>query len=167
MLQSSYRIYRLQRLLDLIISLAVVGGLMVTAIHSYGPTLDLARMTHIAGNPFIQKRLDAAVFYALEGQWPRDDSQAERYGLDWDPPALQSRDHDTIRQVEIENGAIHVTFAAGSGNTHATLRPAVPAGDRLGPVIWVCGNQRDPDQWHVFGSDRTDINAHHIPRALR
>lgn len=166
MLLSCFRTYRLQRLLELLLSLVVVAGLMAAAVRAYGPVLEQARMMHIFGNPFVQKRLNASLFFALQGRWPQNDTEAQRYGLEWEPPFVRLSAQDVITRVRTEEGAIHVTLSNTRETRCVTLRPAVPAGDHFGPVIWVCGNQRDADQWHVFGPDKTDVNARYIPGAL-
>ncbi len=72
-----------------------------------------------------------------------------------------------ISAVDIEQGAIHLTFG---NRAHAvlqgkvlTLRPAVVADSPVVPVTWICAQAAAPAPMTVLGSDRTTIDARYLP----
>lgn len=52
-------------------------------------------------------------------------------------------------------------------NKTMTLRPAVPANNTTGPVIWVSKNARDALEWTVSGHDKTNIPDETINRFIK
>lgn len=76
-----------------------------------------------------------------------------------------------VQSVQIENGAIHMTFGnKAHKNIHGkilTLRPAVIEDAQIVPVAWVCGNSAGPNKMTVLGNNRTDIPPEFLPGGCR
>jgi type IV pilus assembly protein PilA len=86
-------------------------------------------------------------------------------------PAPEKVVNNFISAVEIENGAIHITFGNRANNLikgkMLTLRPAVVADAPVVPVTWVCGGASAPPQMTVQGVNRTDVPARYLPLNCR
>jgi type IV pilus assembly protein PilA len=72
-----------------------------------------------------------------------------------------------ISSVEVQNGAIHMTFG---NKAHPQLtgkilsfRPAVIQESQIVPVAWVCGNAKAPDKMTVMGENRTNVSVDYLP----
>jgi len=76
-----------------------------------------------------------------------------------------------IKSVEIQGGAIHVTFGNHAHGAIAgkvlTLRPAVVEDAAVVPVTWVCGFATAPDKMTVKGENRTNIPPGYLPVRCR
>lgn len=76
-----------------------------------------------------------------------------------------------ISALEIDNGAIHMTFG---NKAHAqikdkvlTLRPAVIEESKVVPVAWVCGNAKAPENMVLKGENRTTVPENFLPGICR
>jgi type IV pilus assembly protein PilA len=72
-----------------------------------------------------------------------------------------------IRAVEVQDGALHVTFG-NRANAHLkdkvlTLRPAVVDDAPIVPITWVCGFAEPPEKMAVKGENKTSIPANFLP----
>jgi type IV pilus assembly protein PilA len=72
-----------------------------------------------------------------------------------------------IRSVEVQDGALHVTFG-NRANAYLkdkvlTLRPAVVDDAPIVPITWVCGYAEPPEKMVVKGLNRTNIPANFLP----
>lgn len=72
-----------------------------------------------------------------------------------------------VSAVEVQNGAIHMTFG---NKAHPQLkgkilsfRPAVIAESQVVPVTWVCGYAKAPDKMTLMGDNRTNVSADYLP----
>ncbi len=145
------------RQIELFIVIAIIGILAAQAVNAYHPLLTRATLLHAVGGG--EHRWDNVYYYAFHGQWPRNNEQAETFG--WS--GLHGQDgNDYIKKTVLENGAVHKYFGPKLPNRIITIHPAVPANDPLGPIIWVCGQKRTPEEWQVFGQDRTNVTPEHI-----
>lgn len=76
-----------------------------------------------------------------------------------------------IQSVQIENGAIHMTFGNKAHKNIKdkilTLRPAVIEEAQIVPVAWVCGNAAAPNKMTVHGTNRTNIPVEFLPGGCR
>jgi type IV pilus assembly protein PilA len=86
-------------------------------------------------------------------------------------PAADRIVNNAIRAVEVEKGAIHVTFgnsahAALSGKV-LTLRPAVVEDAPVVPVTWICAQAAVPNRMTVRGEDRTTVPEAFLPISCR
>lgn len=76
-----------------------------------------------------------------------------------------------VSAVEVENGAIHITFG---NKAHAqikgkilTLRPAVIEESQIVPVTWVCGNATAPEKMILMGANKTNVPEGYLPYLCR
>ena len=76
-----------------------------------------------------------------------------------------------VQSVQIENGAIHMTFGNKAHKNIKdkilTLRPAVIEEAQIVPVAWVCGNAAAPNKMTVHGTNRTNIPVEFLPGGCR
>ena len=76
-----------------------------------------------------------------------------------------------VRSVQVQNGAIHVTFGNRASTAIKdkilTLRPAVVADAPVVPVAWVCGHADAPDKMTVKGENKTNIETKFLPLKCR
>ncbi|MEO8143095.1 MAG: pilin, partial [Betaproteobacteria bacterium] len=76
-----------------------------------------------------------------------------------------------VRSVQVQNGAIHVTFGNRASSAIKdkilTLRPAVVADAPVVPVAWVCGDAAAPDRMTVKGENKTNIETKFLPLKCR
>jgi type IV pilus assembly protein PilA len=72
-----------------------------------------------------------------------------------------------ISAVEVQNGAIHMTFGNKAhpkiNGKVLSLRPAVIDESQIVPVAWVCGNAKAPDKMTVKGENKTNVSAEFLP----
>ncbi len=83
-------------------------------------------------------------------------------------PAPEKVVSNFISSLEVQNGAIHMTFG---NKVHPkikgmvlSLRPAVIEESQAVPIAWVCGNAKAPDQMTIKGDNRTNIPDEYLPR---
>lgn len=79
--------------------------------------------------------------------------------------------NNLISSVEVQNGAIHMTFG---NKAHPkikgkilSLRPAVIDESQIVPVTWVCGNAKAPDKMTLKGENKTNVSAEFLPMLCR
>lgn len=149
--------------LELTISLAIISLLGGVAATCYQAAVISAKTVHAVGGSYIDARRDIVYYRALHGTWPQSNTQTAETGWAHQYPF---RENSYIKKTVIENGAIHQYFSDELPGRIISLRPAVPAADDLGPIIWICGS-RPTDQWQVFGKDRTNIDEKYIHRHLK
>ena len=105
-----------------------------------------------------------AMAWALTQTFPADNAAA---GL----PAADKIVNNYISSVQVQDGAIHVTFGNRINSILKgkilTIRPAVVEDAPVVPVAWVCGTAEAPDKMTVKGVNRTDIEAGYLPFGCR
>jgi type IV pilus assembly protein PilA len=76
-----------------------------------------------------------------------------------------------VRSVQIENGAIHMTFG---NKVHPqikdkvlSMRPAVIDESQIVPVTWVCGNAKAPEKMTVKGENKTNVPTEYLPHLCK
>jgi type IV pilus assembly protein PilA len=73
--------------------------------------------------------------------------------------------------VQVDNGAIHITFGnRANGSIKGkilTFRPAVVMDAPIVPVTWVCAAAPAPEKMTVTGTDRTTVDAQYLPSICR
>mgnify|MGYP000423044362 CR=1 FL=1 len=82
-------------------------------------------------------------------------------------PAADKIVNNYIRAVEVQDGALHVTFGnranAQLKDKVLTLRPAVVDDAPIVPITWVCGYAEPPEKMAVKGDNKTSIPANFLP----
>jgi type IV pilus assembly protein PilA len=158
-------LFPIQFLLDHIFALLIISILILIALKSFLPYHRMAKLTGISGgSPFLEMKLDMMLYRAHHGVWPKDNQQALRFGWSESYDQKYSR---YIKRAEIDNGAIHFSLAEDLSGETVTLRPAVPAADPLGPVIWICGDKQSSSNWKIYGVDRTTVDDRYIHSSWR
>jgi type IV pilus assembly protein PilA len=102
--------------------------------------------------------------WAASGELPKDNDEA----------GLPSKDRivgNVVREVEVDHGAIHVTYGNNASKAIAgmkvTLRPAVVKDEPVVPIAWICHQVPVPGKMELKGRDRTDIPAKWLPVECR
>ena len=128
-------------LIEIIVTLAIVGILAVNAVPSIQARLVREQIGEGAKLADVAKPAIAAAWAAGAGL-PADNDDA---GL----PAAQKIVGNLVSAVTVEDGAIHITYGISaigvSQGRVLTLRPAVVPDTPLVPVACVCAGGRVPD----------------------
>ena len=156
--------YVFHKQIELCLVVLIIAVLAVLQIKSYMPAILFGKTVHSIGAPFQNARIDITYYYAYHGEWPKDNKQALEFG--WHDQYLESEDY-AIEDIQIKDGAFNMQFDEFLDGKIITLRPAIPAGDPFGPIIWVIGNNRAASEWQVFGEDRTNIENQYISTYAR
>lgn len=157
-----------QRILNTLFALFIIAILIGVAAPTYKPFQETAKLCQVIGGAtFTKMRLDMMVSHAIRGDWPKNDQEALKDG--WAEKYFSDRFSSMIKTAAIEDGAIHFQIRPNSkqGNKTLTMRPAVPAKDPLGPVVWICGKPASPSLWSIPGVDRTNVEDRYIPHSWR
>ena len=103
-------------------------------------------------------------FWAASGDMPKDNEEA---GV----PAKDKIVGAMVKQVEVDKGAIHITYGNNASKAllgmRVTLRPAVVKDEPKVPIAWLCHNVAVPEKMDVKGHDRTDIPPKWLPVECR
>ena len=158
-----------QIIIELVIVISIMGILISMVIKNYNRYVNVAKASHSLSSSFVKSRMDCMVFRALNGTWPKDNAEALTVRLH--NSYKEEKDVVFIDGAEIVNGAINIKFTEKHLNGKVlTMRPAVPAKDQLGPVIWLGGDfnsKKDAHNWILIGEDRTDLESRFIPKTFR
>lgn len=141
-------------LIELMVAVAVVAILASIAIPS---NLNQRLRSQVAEGVHMTDSIRDSVtnYYSYHLSFPGDNSEA---GV----PLPEQLISNNVTSVEIENGAIHITF----GNKVAkplqgkilSLRPAVVTGSPASPISWICGPETPVPGMEAIGEDKTDID---------
>lgn len=150
-------------LLEMLVVIAVMGILAMTAIPSYmhqivrRQIIDAVPLADIAKKPIASS-------WTLAQSLPSDNAGA---GL----PAEDMVVSNFIKSVSVQEGAIQITFGNSANGLIKgkllTLRPAVVESAPVVPVSWVCGYAAGPGKMTVKGENKTNIPAEYLPLNCR
>jgi uncharacterized RDD family membrane protein YckC/Tfp pilus assembly major pilin PilA len=158
-------------LAGMLVPAGIVAAIAIPAYQDY------TIRAQVSEGLMIAQEYKAAVHAHLEvtGSWPADDEEA---GFsEWANPAVQESAY--VRQVQISNGTITITYGKKAGSRIArkrlSLRPYVLED---GDVAWQCGNAQPPEDGYTNsagaagdGNDsdagRTSIADKHLPPTCR
>ena len=163
-----YIFHPFQRAIDFLFVLFIIAVLMGIAAKTFMEYRETAKLCHVFGATFEKMRFDMMVSHALRGEWPKNDQVAMRDGWAEEYYSVRSSSY-SIKSAAIEDGAIQFLLRSreGEGDKTLTMRPAVPASDPLGPVVWICGKPTSPSLWSLPGVDRTNVNYRYILKSWR
>lgn len=102
--------------------------------------------------------------WGSSGELPKNNEEA---GV----PAKDKIVGNVVKEVEVDHGAIHVTYGNNASKAIAgmkvTLRPAVVKDEPKVPIAWICHRVPVPDKMEAKGHDRTDIPPKWLPVECR
>ena len=149
--------------IELIIILAVVGILGAMAIPGMQDTALKKQVREGLELADVAKK-GVQAYWATSGDLPKGNEEA---GI----PAKDKIVGSMVKQVEVDHGAIHVTFGNNASKAlmgmRVTLRPAVVKDEPTVPIAWLCHNVAVPDKMEVKGHNRTDIPPKWLPVECR
>ncbi len=162
---NAYNMHPFRYFIELIFVVVTLCILVAAAIQSYNPCVKIAKLTRIiAGSPFTEIKLDMMFYHAHHGEWPVDNDQASVFG--WSDH-YKTDAMDFIKESEIKEGAVNFFLSDDFKGKILTVRPAVPSGNSIGPVIWVCGKSDERSGWTVVGTDLTDVEDRYLHSSWR
>jgi type IV pilus assembly protein PilA len=146
-------------LIEMMVVVAIISILAAMVVPSYVTRVikeqigTITPLTTIAETPI-------AAAWALTQKLPADNAAA---GL----PAADKIVSNYVSSVQIQNGAINVTFGNRASNPLIgkilTIRPAVVSDAPIVPVTWVCGNAKAPTNMTIMGTNETTVAAVYLP----
>jgi type II secretory pathway pseudopilin PulG len=155
--------YVIRKEIELLFVILIIAILAVLQLKAYLPARVSAKTVHSAGGAsFHYARIDDIYYHAFHGEWPENNDQVIQFGF-----TDEYTKYGIFDDVQIKDGAVNLHYEKLFDGKTITLRPAVPAGDKFGPVIWVIGSDRQGSGWHVFGEDHTDVDNKYISSFAR
>jgi type IV pilus assembly protein PilA len=149
--------------IELVLILAVVAILAAMAIPGMQDTA-LKKQVREGLELADVARKGVQGYWTPTGELPKNNDEA---GI----PAKDKIVGSMVKEVEVDHGAIHVTFGNNASKALAglkvTLRPAVVKDEPKVPIAWLCNNVAVPDKMEVKGPNRTDIPPKWLPVECR
>jgi len=150
-------------MIEMMVVVAIIGILAIMAVPSY---LDkFIRDQIVEAIPLAdvaKKPLEAA--WTSTQSFPSDNATA---GL----PGADKMVNNFISAVNVQNGAIHITFGNRANKLlkgkQLSIRAAVVEDAPIVPVAWVCGYAEVPDKMTPRGDNRTNIPVSYLPHKCR
>lgn len=146
-------------LIELMVVVAIIGILATLSVPSYQDMVIKKQVQQ--GIEFVGFAKQAvAEFYIKRHELPANNTSA---GL----PSKEKIIGSFVTMVEVENGAITITFGNRVNKNIAgkklTLRPAYVADARTVPVSWVCGIALVPKGLTAKSTNHTDFPSSFLP----
>lgn len=149
--------------IEMMVVIAIIGILAMIAIPSSMGRIVKEQVKAALPLADVAKEPIAAAWKALK-LLPKDNKEA---GL----PVAEKIVSNFASAVEVEEGAIHLTFGNKAHKTLQgkiiTIRPAVIEESNIVPVEWVCGNAKPPDKMVVKGENKTNVPEEFLPMLCR
>jgi hypothetical protein len=162
MIREILRTLFFQKVLDHLLSVALIMLLMMLAILSFEGAKIIGELTARVSSQ-NDLRIDVHYTLALTGEWPKDSNALLRTRPMEVPYSSYSGD-----ELELEGGAIHIRPTKGrlAGET-ISMHPAVPANNAVGPISWVVGPGGAESEHLVQGDDATTVDSRWIPHGMK
>lgn len=150
-------------LIELMIVIAIIGILAATALPAYQDYTIRAQV--VEGLSLVgEVKPSIRDYYKNRGRFPEDNEMAGA-------PAPEHLIGNYVKGVEVENGAMHVTFGHFANQQLAdqvlTIRPAYVTANPASPIAWTCGTSVAPPGMTAAGENRTDVLNQYLPSACR
>ena len=146
-------------LIELMIVVAIIGIMSTFALPSWQERIIKAQIQEGLEMVAPIKKAEAE-YYGKYRRLPADNAAL---GL----PAPEKFVGNYVRRVEVENGAIHITFGnrinRNASGKLLTLRPAIVQDAPVVPIAWVCAKAKAPEGMSVLGKDATTLADHFLP----
>lgn len=150
-------------LIEMMVVVAILGILAMVAIPSSMSKIIREQITAAMPLADIAKAPIAAA-WSISQVMLADNAEA-------DLPNPDKVVSNFISALEIDNGAIHMTFGNKAHpqikDKVLSLRPAVIEESKVVPVTWVCGHAKAPENMTVKGENRTNISSEFLPQLCR
>ena len=150
-------------LIELMVVVAIIGILAGIALPSYHNYIIKSQM--LEGLVFASElKSKIKEFYQEKGYFPANNEMA---GL----PPKDLLIGNYISQVEIENGAMHITYGNKINQflkgKILTIRPQYVENSPLSPISWICGKDKVVDKMTAAGINRTNMDNQYLPSRCR
>jgi len=147
-------------LIELMFVIAIIGILAAVAIPAYSDYLKRAKVAEsLTLVDSIKKNI--VDYYAWYGVLPADNKALNLP----EPTDLYGK---YTRSIEIENGALHLSFFDENIKGKLSLRPTLiknyPAGSSL---AWVCGYSEVLPNFYIVGENKTSLDPVYLPTACK
>jgi len=150
-------------LIELMIVVAIIGILAAVAIPAYQDYTIRAQVVEALS---LVGELKPSIrdYYKDRGRFPVNNDTAGA-------PAPEHLIGNYVKGVEVENGAMHVTFGHFANVQLAdqvlTIRPLYVTANPASPISWTCGTRGAPPGMTAAGENRTDVSKQYLPSACR
>jgi len=149
--------------IEMMVVVAIIGILAMIAIPSSMGRIVREQVKTALPLADVAKEPIAVAWKSLK-ILPKDNQEA---GL----PAAEKIVSNFASSVEIQEGAIHLTFGNKAHKVLQgkviTLRPAVIEESNIVPVEWVCGNANPPEKMVAKGENKTNVPEEFLPMLCR
>jgi type IV pilus assembly protein PilA len=143
-------------LIELMFVITIIGILAAVAVPNYVNYLKRAKVSEafILTGGITKTIVD---YYSYYGEFPKNNEVAYL-------PKPQELGGQYIKSIQIENGAIHLTFNQSLDNATLSLRPAIVTSyPPTTTLIWVCGYAPTMENWTILGKNKTNIKSEYLP----
>ncbi|MEO0366849.1 MAG: pilin [Pseudomonadota bacterium] len=150
-------------LIELMIVVAIIGILAAIAIPAYQ---DYTIRAQIVEGLTISQELKFSIrdTYKDRGTFPTDNDDA---GI----PAPEHLIGNYVQRIELENGALHVTYGHFVNNfiqdKVLSIRPLYVTANPTSPISWNCGDREAPPGMTAAGENRTTVARQYLPGTCR
>ncbi|NJO15050.1 MAG: prepilin-type N-terminal cleavage/methylation domain-containing protein [Thioploca sp.] len=143
-------------LIELMLVISIIGILAAVAIPAYQ---NYIKASKVAEGLVLVSSIEMAVadYYSYRGKFPLNNRAA---GLP-NPEKLRGK---YVNRIEIENGAIHLTFDESIEGGRVTFRPTIAAVyPPTNALVWVCGYQPVLANMFAIGENKTTLDKSYLP----
>lgn len=149
--------------IEMMVVVAILGILAMIAIPSSMNRIIKEQV--VAATPLVDiAKVPIAASWAAAKVLLADNDEA---GL----PASDKVVSNFVSAVEVQNGAIHMTFG---NKAHPQIkgkilsfRPAVIEESQIVPIAWVCGHAKAPEKMTIKGENKTNVSPDFLPNVCR